>query len=58
MILTHYEWDCPRCGQPAVISFDGLYEIRCAACHVAEFGETLEKAIRCFEHPAEEVCNG
>lgn len=40
---------CPRCGERATITKtpNGV-EVKCPKCHVAEYGETLEKAVRCF----------
>lgn len=40
---------CPRCGERATIRKCGdAVEVECPKCHVAEYGETLEKAVRCF----------
>lgn len=47
--------ECPRCGEPATIrkSEHGV-EVECPKCHDAEYGETLDKAIRCFNNPTAE----
>lgn len=41
---------CQRCGEHAKVEHGRLYEVRCDRCHIAEYGETLEQAVRCFNH--------
>ena len=41
---------CKRDGERASVLFNEHgYKIECPACHRAEYGETLEKALKCWE---------
>lgn len=47
-----YIVDCPNCGTRATIIFDnGVYVAFCPRCEKSEYGETVEKAARCFATP-------
>lgn len=47
-----YIVDCPNDGARATILFDnGAYVAVCQRCGRAEYGETVEKAARCFATP-------
>ena len=49
---SHYIVDCPNDGERATILFDnGAYVAVCPLCGRAEYGDTVEKAARCFATP-------
>lgn len=51
-MTSRYIVNCPEDGERATVSFTAYgYELECPQCHRAEYGETLEKAVRCFEVP-------
>lgn len=48
--------ECPSCGRKADVKQQcALWVIECPKCHNVEIAETLEKAVRCFEHPTKEA---
>lgn len=48
-----YIIECPECGERASILrhkyMPEIYEVSCPECHRAEYGDTLEKAMRLFK---------
>lgn len=47
-------YTCKTCGKEAeVTQHEGIWEVYCPSCQIAEYGETLEKALRCFDNQTE-----
>lgn len=51
--MSEYIFDCHKCGERVSILrhkyMPNVYEVVCPKCQRAEYGGTLEKAIRCFK---------